>query len=558
MKVATARPDSFDRNHVAGRYIWLAPLVLFTITILARLPGLADLPMNDEFYTLLAARGWLLEGQPQIADGLYPRAELFTILTAQAFAALGESFVVARLPALVAGGLLVVLVFIWTRAHAGHLAAWIAALLLALAPIDGHVSTMARFYTIHGLLFWLAAIGVFALTDLPMSWLRRAGLALAIGFCLLLALHLQPLTLIGAGGLALWLAGAAGLPWLRAQRRDPRRFWLLLGGLALGGILGVVVVLQSGIAQEMLSRYRWTPVHSEGVSDQIWYYHLRLIERYPTLWPIFPFTVLLALASKPRPTLFCLSVFVPALAVLSFGAMKHTHYLYFLQPFLFVVWGIALARAWRFLRRCVLAATDRALRQVAPALAGWPARALLIAGAVLFLLVANGAPARTLLKPFGVALGENERATDWTTASTLLEPWLRSASVILTANDLHALYYLGDYDFAINASRVSETPSGAEFARDPRTGRPALGTPESLERILECYPSGLILTDTFSWRASRAITDPVANLIVARTEPIALPGRLRLMAFSWQRQDPAGPPATADCAALPEPSALGD
>lgn len=558
MKVATARPDSFDRNQVSNHYIWLASLVLFTITILARLPGLADLPINDEFYTLLAARGWLLEGEPRIADGLYPRAELFTILTAQFFAALGESFVVARLPVLVAGGLLVVLVFVWTRAHAGPLAAWIAGLLLALAPIDGHVWTMARFYTIHGLLFWLAAIGVFALTDRPMSWLRRAGLALAIGVCLLLAWHLQALTLIGTGGLALWLAGAAGLPWLRAQQRVPRRFWLLIGGLALGGILAAVVALESGIAQEMLRRYRWTPVHSESVSDQIWYYHLRLIERYPTLWPLFPFTVLLALASTPRPTLFCLAVFVPALAVLSFGAMKHTHYIYFLQPFLFVIWGIALARAWRLLRRCTVASADRALRQVAPALAGRPARAVLIAGAVLFLLVANGAPARTLLKPFGVALGKTERATDWTTASTLLEPWLRSASVILTANDLHALYYLGDYDFALNASLVSETPSGQEFARDLRTGRPAVGAPESLERILRCYPSGLILTDTFSWREPRAITDPMANLIVARTEPIALPGRLRLKAFAWQHQENAEPPAAADCAALPAPSAASD
>jgi hypothetical protein len=131
MKMATARLDSFERNQVSAHHVWLAPLVLFTITILARLPGLADLPMNDEFYTLLAARGWLLEGEPRIADGLYPRAELFTILTAQFFAALGESFVVARLPALVAGGLLVVLVFVWTRAQAGQLAAWIAALLLA-------------------------------------------------------------------------------------------------------------------------------------------------------------------------------------------------------------------------------------------------------------------------------------------------------------------------------------------------------------------------------------------------------------------------------------------
>ena len=552
MAVRAFRSGAFDRDVARGQHAWLAPLVLFVITILVRLPGLADAPINDELYTLLAARGWLLEGEPRIADGAYPRAELYTVLTAQFLAALGDSLVVARWPALLAAALLVVLVFVWTRAQAGRAAAWIAALLLSLAPVDLQVATFARFYAVHGVLFWLAATGVFALTEQPMSRLRQACLALGVGLCLLLAHHLQPLTLIGAGGLALWLAGTA-LPWLGAQRQDSRRFRMILGAGALLAVAAVVLLVESGAGQALLERYRMTPVHAQSVANKVWYYQLQLIERYPTLWAVTPFLALIAVASRPRVALFCLVVFFPALAVLSLAAMKHTHYIYFLQPFLFVLWAVALARAWRLLRRCVIASTDQALRHVAPALAGRAARAVVIAGCILFLVLANGAPARTLLKPLGVSLGENERATDWIAAAAVLEPWLRSGPVIVTANDMHTLYYLGDYDFALNASRVSEIPSAEEFALDPRTGRPAVGKPASLERIIACYPSGLILSDVYSWRADRAIDDAAANLIIARTEPIELPARLRLLAFHWQHPEGAAQPA--GCAALPAPQA---
>ena len=63
------------------------------------------------------------------------------------------------MPSVIAGSLLVVAVFLWTRSVAGSLAAWIAALFVALAPISIQVSQFARFYALQGLVFWLAATG---------------------------------------------------------------------------------------------------------------------------------------------------------------------------------------------------------------------------------------------------------------------------------------------------------------------------------------------------------------------------------------------------------------
>ena len=67
--------------------------------------------------------------------------------------------------------------------------------------------------------------------------------------------------------------------------------------------------------------------------------------------------------------------------------------------------------------------------------------------------------------------------------------------------ELGALYYLGRYDVRFSRSKLDELPRAErrEFGLDPRTGRPVVSTRESLERILACYPSGVILGPQASW-----------------------------------------------------------
>ena len=121
----------------------------------------------DELYHFLAAQCWLAEGQLRIADGIYERTALFTIFLAQWLGLFGESLVVARLPSLIAGVALVVLVFLWTRTVAGNLAAVIAALLLALGPGERPDQPVYPFLRPARLLFWLGAVGAYRLVTSP-------------------------------------------------------------------------------------------------------------------------------------------------------------------------------------------------------------------------------------------------------------------------------------------------------------------------------------------------------------------------------------------------------
>jgi hypothetical protein len=527
-------------------HLWAAGVCLFILSILVRVADLGQLARFDELYTMLAARGWLEHHVPRIADGVYSRAELYTVFIAGWLKLFGDSLVVARLPSVLFGSLLVVAVFLWTNAVAGRTAAWISGLFMALASMSVEMSQFARFYALHAFAFWCGAMGVYRLATGPaISARRQAAIGVGAVLSLLVALYLQVLTLIGIIGLAAWLGLPVLLPLLARRSSRDWRYWTTLTALALVGVVAVAV-LASDSAGKLLERYLDTPltvIHHQG---QIWFYHLHLVERYPTLWPVFPFLALVAVAARPRPSIFALCVFAVVFALVSFGGQKSLRYLFFALPFLFVVWGIALASLWPVLRNTVRAATNRVVGHVAPGLAAASPLGL-IAGSLAFLLLANGSTARTVLRPFGIHLGEGFSA-GWPVAVPELEPWVHEADVVLTSHELHMLYYLDRADIVVSKERLADF-ADAEFARDPRTGLPVVSTPGSVGLILACYPTGVLVTDTIKgWRAPTVIDEVTANVVVSRMMPIELPAGSQLMAFRWQTSTSGTPP---ECTTIP-------
>jgi Dolichyl-phosphate-mannose-protein mannosyltransferase len=322
-------------------------------------PNLDQPPRFDELYHVLGARGYLEHGEPRIAEGVYERARHFTALIALLFSVFGESLIVARLPAVLCGSLLVPLVFAWVRSVAGQPAAWFAAIALLISPFWTHVAQDIRFYAPFTLLFWLAAMAVYAASTAPqLSTARLALLTLAAAICLGGALYLQQLTLMGMVGLGLWLAIHIGLPWLRAALGGYRRVAIALA---------VVTVALIGLAQiwfpsELWLRYRHTPLFDAATRDHFWFYHQWLNFYYPTLWPLSPLAALAALALRARPALFCLCVFIAAFLLLSFGGRSRcsTRPLSYRFCLCFGVWllpmcgGVLAGLFWRSRRaRCV-------------------------------------------------------------------------------------------------------------------------------------------------------------------------------------------------------------
>jgi hypothetical protein len=550
--VAAYRHGADETAVSTDRWLWLAPVLLGALALAVRLPHLDHLANIDELYHFLPAQAWLAEGQLKIAEGIYDRTSLFTIFSAQWLGLFGESLIVARLPSLIAGIALVVLVFLWTRAVAGILAAVVAGLLLALDPEIIEISQILRFYALHCLLFWLGAIGTYRLvTSPPPATAPAVVLGAGVVICFGAALYLQITTLIGLLGVVVWSALALGLPWL--ARLSPRARWGIAAGAVLLGGAMVWIFVETGLVAELLARYRTTPLWLAERRDDFWYYHFFLTIYYPSLWPLTALAVVVGLAYRPRPTAFCASVVAIAFVLHSFAAMKETRYFSYAQPFLFVLWGIALAEVWPRLRGFLEDVGARALAWLGLGRLGRAGMFAALAVVLVFTVAANGAWVRTVATMFDVIIPPMQRPADWAAARDALAPWLADAAIVLTTSELEALYHLGRYDVLISRSRLSELEHGGEFSLDPRTGRPVITKPESLAWLMDCYPDGLIVSSSHRWRSAAALDDTVANLIEAAAEEVKLPA-LDMKAYVWRQPDEAR--RAEACARLP--AGLGD
>lgn len=555
--MSSARATSAD-DHWRVRLVELAQdwrfavLFLFTFSVLIRFIDIDRPPHVDELYHIMAAQGWLAYGEPRIADGLYTRAELFTILVAGALGVFGDNLVAARLPSVVAGSLLVVAVFLWTRMVAGSAAAWIAALFLCLSSLSFQLFLWTRFYALHALVFWLGAIGIYALLEERLGLRTKFALAFASGLALLLALHLQLLTLIGLAAIAVWFCLAVGLPSWWSGGLGPR--WRALAVIGAAAILAFIAADAAGVLDSLWQRYRWAPLHAAAHRNEVWFYHLLLLERYQAIWPFFPILALIALAVKPKPALFCFCIFTVIFVLESFGGMKDQRYLLFAMPFFYALCAIALAAILGRLWGVLSGAAERAAAALLPDALRRPAKWVALGATLLFLIGANGSTAKTALMFAGVRLsgdgdgigiGKAPDGADWSAASGPLRPWLEQASVVLTMGEEFTLYYLGDFDVLIDRNRAGELGEG-EFVVDPRNGRPIVSEAASLERIFECYRDGVIIVDTDVWREPNRVGEVMADLIEQRTTRVDLPTTPRIKLFHWEHPGSEMPERCAD------------
>jgi len=109
------------------------------------------------------------------------------------------------------------------------------------------------------------------------------------------------------------------------------------------------------------------------------------------------------------------------------------------------------------------------------------------------------------------------------------------------------LYYFGEYDVAVNPSRLSEVNGRAEFSLDPRTGRPMIGTAASLRLIVRCFPSGIFVADATTYPLPWIGSEALGEAIRQEMDPIDLDGHRGLFAFHWEKSSQVPPP---ECAAL--------
>ncbi len=545
---------------------WLATLVIGAAAFLLYSINLERLADADELYHILAAQGLLETGEPSIGeDGRYWRGYPLTWLVAQSFAFLGPSLTAARLPAVVFMTALIVALFVFLRREANPLAAWLGAGLFAVSPFAISMAQFTRFYSLQGLVFFVAAWFVYLQISRPWSFWRLGGTAVAVVPLLIFAIYLQPTTLLGIAGLGLWVVAAVLLPWL-FDPAVPSRFkrWAI-AGLLLAALAAVGMAWAFGILDSLLSRYRTTMVFNELQGDNFLFYHIWYMLYYPTLWTLTGVITVAALIDRPRLTGFALTIFLTGFFLNSFAGAKSLRYIFYAQPFLFILWGLGLAAILRASGGLFHRLRDQ-LEPIFAQLLRRPARGLagaFLALAILSVLLVNPAWLRSVTMLADVAVPPQPMREDWLAAEPTLRPWLDRAEVVVTTEELGALYYLGRADILLSASKFVEIPAEDRrpFAPDPRSDVPVIADVQSLARAIDCHASGIFITKAKWWGDTtfgpEATMRDVAveELIEARAEPLDLPPESRFLAFTWDHGESFDrPPACRD---LPTIAARG-
>jgi hypothetical protein len=533
---------------VIGSGLGLASFVLYLVNL--------DQPSDnpDEFYHMLAARGLLETGEPRIAEGLYWRGYLYTQLVAASFALFGESLIAARLPSVLATVAIVLVLFFWTRREAGSVAGALVAGLYAVSPFAVEIAQFCRFYALQTLAFlvttWLV-VEASARTTRPAT--RATHLLGAAGLAAL-AVHLQPASYLGLASLAVWAGPVLVLRLLARSELawTVRLSWLLGGALLAAG--GFAFALASGRLGELWTLYREPQLFNLPLKEQYWFYYIWYLLLYPTLWTAIGVAAVLAIVRAPLLGGVATVVFAVSFVLVSFGGSKGLRYVAYAQPFLFILWGLAIATLLPFLGsagRRLVEGLEAALTELGRM--ARPVSRILIGGAVSTLVLANPFWLRTASMLADLPLGPETPDTDWRRTTPVLVPLLAETAVVVNTEELGPLFYFDRHDILFNPSKLGELPveNRVDFARDPRTGRPVIGSLAALEKVIRCTPSGLFLTPALHWRRPYLATPEAVALLEKFAEPVEMPAGSHVHAYRW-RHEPSE--ADAICRTLPLPT----
>ncbi len=513
--------------------------LLGAAALLARLIQFDHAPHTDELNHMLAASSLLEDGSLLLAEGgrEYTRGLPLTYAVAAMFRLFGESLVVARIPALVAGVALVLALFVWVRARAGRIAGWTAALLLCFSPIAIYQSQQVRFYTLQALLLWIGAAAVYRLSAPPLPARRRAvGLGLLALFLFLLALQVQILSAVVIAAVLLWAVGSAGPAFIRSFSKRHHPLWLAAGMLLTGGA-ALYLAVASGAAARAYELFNYADYWAEPFRGSVRFYHWLFLDQYATLWTLFPLMVLVAATRHPRPALFCTLVFAFGFTFHSFAAWKQERYLFAELPFFFGVCGIAAGQALPWMRRRVEAFLGRAGGPWATSTAARRLTTAVLAIGLLFAAAANGFSSYTV-RMWTVSDGDWSMGipyrgeADWPAAAPLLHRLEDGAAVVLSSSELKSLYFLDRLDFDLASEEFTRTGELTDSISS-KSGRLWVRSAERLEEVMRCYPSGLAIVEQTQWRSQLGVAPETADYLQTHADAVPVSPEWRLRVFRW-------------------------
>jgi 4-amino-4-deoxy-L-arabinose transferase-like glycosyltransferase len=446
--------------HRVGAPAALAVLVALALVLRQRSLESAGILDIDEARLTLAAQGVATHGWPVFPSGkLYTRGLLQSFLMAPSVALLAPLELAARLPSMVAGAALVLVVYLYGRRLAGSGAGLFAAALVATSVPLIAQSREAWFYAIFTLC-WMVAL--LLLDRAVASGSFRALLAGATAVGLTFLTHEFALTLLPGFGLALlwWRAESQPLP----ARLRPLLFAALPAGLGLAVLTACSLTLRADTAGGTMSEISGLLRFRRNL-DGPTMYAAAFLPGW-TAWLLGP-GILSAGLLAPRPLRRRLLLAVlpaAALFVLTsfFLSQRQPRYGLPLLPTGYLLAGVGLAQL------------GQALRQVRHG--HWAAASLVPLAFVILV---------TLSVPSGLFTSPARRRPQMTWPERLYEAGYTPGDLVLTNNPTVTYLYVGRTDFWLRSSGYDKyvREDGGQL-RDIHTNAVLLSRKQQLRELL--------------------------------------------------------------------------
>jgi hypothetical protein len=296
----------------------------------------------------------------------------------------------------------------------------------------------------------------------------------------------------------------------------------------------------SGPGAYLRALFGFVPLHAAGHTHNPWFYVQYLYRDYGALWVAFPLLLASALAYRPAAALFCGLLFMVALIFHSLAAWKHERYLFHALPFFCAVVGMGAAG--------ILVRSGAAFRQPGRTVArlAWGASAV----GLLVIAAFSTSGTRMTWKMLTVSDARWDQAfryrgePDWQAAAPALRAIADSVEVVVSSNDLKALYYLDRLDYTLSAFNLANTMGTLpEFGISEKTGKPVISAPGSIARVIDEHTTGLVVVEKYDWHQGWGVPGGTGNYISAHTEKVPLDGHWRILAFRWREKGGVAAPA---------------
>ena len=518
---------------------WLAPLIAFLSALLLFSLNLDRPPYPDELHHVLAAQHLLETGRPLLAEGEYWRGILYTWAVAISYKVFGEGLASARIPSVLLVAFVAPILFAWVRREAGFVAALLTAVLFLSSPLTVEIAQFSRFYSLQMFSFLLGTLCFYYAVAGTLPALRRIILGVLAAALLVLAISAQLTSLFGILGAMSWALGIVVIRVFFAPETSQTVKRVVATILIAAGVAIVMAATLTDVIQLGWERFRETPLFDADTRNDFWFYHVRFLLFYPTLWSLIAPLSLLAVIRNPKLGWFAVSIFSISFVLASLGGMKADRYLSFAVPFLAILWGVGLAHLVPPLWRYTKATTARFVETLA-----LPRQSASIIGVALVVVAAstlaltNAFWLRTAAVIGNVSLPLDTPNTDWRAAREALAPWTKDADIMITTEELGAIYFLGRSDVRFSPSKLGELAPDqrVEFGIDFRTGRPVISKPESVERLIECFPRGFIVGPAEGWGNPVLINQAIQALLFKYAKPIEVPKASHLYAWGWTHE----------------------